>query len=54
MIFVECKPDYELIKLLITSLKVKIVHAGSKGEVCKAVLRHDRSIGIIDEDSGRA
>ncbi len=49
VVFVECNPD----KLLIQKLGVpkrKIVHAGSKSEVCKRLSRSVSSIGVVDED----
>jgi len=51
MIYVECKPDYILIRNLQIP-KHKIIHAGNKSKVCKRLMKTNNSIGIIDEDPG--
>lgn len=49
VVFVECNPD----KLLLQKMGVpkrKIVHAGSKSEVCKRLGKSVNSAGVVDED----
>jgi hypothetical protein len=49
VVFVECNPD----KLLLQKMGVpkrKILHAGSKSEVCKRLGKSVNSIGVVDED----
>lgn len=49
MIYVECKPDFELIKSLGIS-KRTIIHCGGKARVCKKLQKNTSSIGVVDED----
>lgn len=49
-IYVECKPDYTLVKSITTLPKRLINHAGNKSEVCKNVKKHEMCIGLVDED----
>ena len=56
MILVECKPDKELVKMLISKkidLK-KITHGRNKSEIIKMLIKRGEKykIGIIDEDPG--
>lgn len=49
VVFVECNPD----KLLLQKIGVpkrKIIHAGSKSEVCKRLGKSVNSVGVVDED----
>ena len=50
MIFVECKPDWTLVQLLIAEFRVKIIHSGNKSGVCKRLLKNQNCIGLVDED----
>lgn len=55
MIFVECKPDYSLIRKL-TKVPKKIEHSSGKSAVLNKLVRrnnfpnYENSFGIIDED----
>lgn len=49
MIYVECKPDFELIRSLGIS-KRKIIHCGGKARVCKKLQKNFNSKGVVDED----
>lgn len=56
MLFVECKPDYELVISLASVPIKKVEHAGNKSGVLKKLVRrrgtpnYENSIGMIDED----
>lgn len=49
MIFLECEPDKALVRALGIPRK-EILHAGSKGNVCKRLKRSRNSKGMVDED----
>ena len=49
-IYVECKPDYTLVKSITTIPKKLITHAGNKSEVCKNLKKLEMCIGRVDED----
>jgi len=49
MIFVECKPDYLLVRKLGYSKK-QIIHAGNISEVCKRLQNNQNCCGLVDED----
>lgn len=49
-IYVECKPDYTLVKTITEVPKRRINHAGNKSEVCKNLRKHNMCIGLVDED----
>ena len=49
MIFVECKPDFELVKSLGIGKKL-IAHAGNKASICKRLQKIKNSKGMVDED----
>ena len=51
MIFVECKPDFLLIRKIGFSKK-EIKHCGNKPGVCKMLMKNKDSIGLVDEDPG--
>lgn len=53
MIFVECKPDRLMVRILADVKKKEIRHAGNKFEVMKQLDKHDMALGIIDEDPGK-
>ncbi len=50
MIYVECKPDFTLVKSITNILKREIIHEGGKSEVCKRLERQKNCRGLIDED----
>lgn len=50
MIYVECKPDFILVKSLLKISKREIIHAGNKPEVCKRLEKRENCIGLVDED----
>ena len=52
MIYVECKPDYLLVRKL-NFPKKKIIHAGNISEVCKSLQRSRDCCGLVDEDPGK-
>jgi len=52
MIFVECKPDYLLVRKL-GYPKRQIIHAGNISEVCKRLQRNRNCCGLVDEDPGK-
>lgn len=49
--FVECSPD-ELFIQKIGIPKKNIVHAYSKGRVCKRLSKSTHGVGVVDEDPG--
>jgi len=51
-VFVECKPDMELIKFIVAirGLRVDLIHSSNKSKVLKNTLKNAGSVGIIDED----
>lgn len=49
MIFVECKPDKVLVRILGIPTH-EIIHAGNKSSVCKKLERSNGSKGLVDED----
>jgi hypothetical protein len=49
MIYVECKPDFAMVKTLGVP-KRNIIHAGNKSKVCRRLKRSDNSKGLVDED----
>jgi len=53
LIFVECKPDRLLIRILAGVGKKEIRHSGNKFEVMKQLDKHSMALGIIDEDPGK-
>lgn len=50
MIFVECKPDETLVRVLLP--RRQVIHARSKPRVVSQVSRRKNCIGLIDEDPG--
>ena len=53
MIFVECKPDRLMVRIIADVKKKEIRHAGNKFEVMKQLDKYDGALGIIDEDPGK-
>ena len=53
MIYVECKPDFVLVKSITNISKREIVHEGGKGKVCKKLEKSQNSKGLVDEDPDR-
>lgn len=53
MIFVECKPDKLLVRIIADIPRKTIRHAGNKFEVIKRLSKYSQGLGIIDEDPGR-
>jgi|Deesub1362A_J573_1020465.scaffolds.fasta_scaffold01294_7 hypothetical protein len=51
-VYVECKPDYVLVKKVADIPQKKIIHAGNKAEVCKRLKKGSNCIGLVDEDPG--
>jgi len=49
MIFVECKPDVELVKIFGLSRR-EIFHIGPKPEICKRLRRFKNQKALVDED----
>jgi len=49
MIYLECYADKTLVRTLGIPRK-EIVHAGSKGDVCKGLRKSENSKGLVDED----
>ena len=49
MIYVECNPDFALIKSFGIPKK-NIIHAKNKSEVCKKLKKNGNSKGLVDED----
>lgn len=49
MIYVECKPDYTLVKILGLSKK-EIRHEGGKSKICNRLRKSSKSKGLVDED----
>jgi len=54
MIYVECKPDFVLVKSITDISKREIVHEGGKGKVCKKLEKSQNSKGLVDEDPMRS
>ena len=50
MIYVECKPDFALVKLVTKIPGREIVHEKNKPEVCKRLERQRNCKGLVDED----
>lgn len=50
MIYVECKPDFALVKSVTKIPKREIVHEINKPEVCKRLGRQRNYKGLVDED----
>ena len=50
MIFVECYPDFALVKSVTHYSKKEIVHVGGRGKVCTRLERTKNCKGMIDED----
>jgi len=50
VIYVECKPDYVLVRSITKLPKKEIIHAGNKSEVCKKLEKQTGCIGLVDED----
>jgi len=50
MIFVECKPDWTLVKVLIEEFPTNIIHSGNKSGVCKRLGKSNNCVGLVDED----
>lgn len=50
MIYVECKPDFALVKSITNISKRKIVHEGGKSEICRRLERQKNCRGLVDED----
>ena len=50
MIYVECKPDFTLVKSITGIPKREIIHAGGKSEVCKRLEKNKNHKGVVDED----
>ncbi|MHA1143689.1 MAG: hypothetical protein ACTSRW_03060 [Candidatus Helarchaeota archaeon] len=53
MIFVECKADEKLVKILIRGYPIKIRHSGNKSGVIKRLIKDENNVGMIDEDPGK-
>ena len=51
MIYLECYADKTLVRTLGIPRK-DIVHAGTKGDVCKGLRKNKNSKGLVDEDPG--
>jgi len=49
MIFIECKPDAELVKIFGIPRK-EIHHVGGKSEVCRRLRKFENQKGLVDED----
>lgn len=52
MIYVECKPDFALVKFITRIAKREIVHELNKPEICKRLAKHSNCKGLVDEDPG--
>lgn len=52
MIYVECKPDFALVKFVARIAKREIVHELNKPEICKRLAKHSNCRGLVDEDPG--
>lgn len=50
MIYVECKPDFALVKSITKIPKREIIHETNKPEVCKRLERQRNCEGLVDED----
>jgi len=50
MIYVECKPDFILVRSITAIPKREIVHEFGKGNVCNRLQKQQNSRGLIDED----
>ena len=50
MIYVECDPDFVLVKSITDIPKREIVHEGGKGNVFKKLKKNQNSKGLVDED----
>lgn len=50
MIFVECNPDYALVKSIMNIPEIEIIHAGGKSIVCKNLENKKNCKGMVDED----
>ncbi|MDL1956249.1 MAG: hypothetical protein LWW95_04240 [Candidatus Desulfofervidus auxilii] len=50
MIYVECDPDFVLVKSITNISKREIIHEGGKGNVCKKLKKNQNSKGLVDED----
>lgn len=50
MIYVECKPDRLVVRILAGIPKKRVRHAGNKSQVLKMLERTRMALGIVDED----
>lgn len=49
-IYVECKPDFALVRTITKIPKRHIIHAGGKSEICRKLKKQKDCKGLIDED----
>jgi len=49
MIYIECKPDFVLVKSLGVPRR-EIIHLGGKPEICKQLEKRENCKGLVDED----
>ena len=49
-IYVECKPDFTLVRTITKIPKKHIIHAGGKSEICRKLEKQQNCTGLIDED----
>lgn len=52
-VFVECNPDETLVVAL-NVLRRDVVHSGDKGRVARKLRENTGTVGLVDEDPGRA
>ena len=52
MIYVECKPDFELVRCITGIPKRGIIHESNKPGVCKKLEKQSNCKGMVDEDPG--
>ena len=50
MMYVECKPDFALVRFVTNIPKREIIHGQGKYEVCKQLARKGNCKAVIDED----
>jgi len=50
MIYVECKPDFALVRSLTNITRRGIIHTKGKGEICNQLRKRSGCKGLVDED----
>jgi hypothetical protein len=53
LIYVECKPNYALVKIRVGTSKRKIIHAGNKISVFEKFEEGQNCMGMVDKDPGK-